>query len=209
MAANKLNSKNTPIKPNSSAYVDIMKSVWCSGKYPKCDCVPSVNPFPIKPPEPMAILDWIIFQPAPNASDSGSNKVSTRFFWYSCKKNIQSKGATTANAPQANAMSRQEIPLRKMTHTPGIKRPRFKSGCKAANKNGNIIMPNEITICINLGGNARPAKYHAIIKGMANFINSEGCMLPIPGRLIQRLAPMRVSPTTKTNTIKITAKMKK
>ena len=50
---------------------------------------------------------------------------------------------------------------------------------------------------------------NAIIKGIANFINSEGCMLPIPGRLIQRLAPMRVSPTTKTNTIKITAKMKK
>ena len=34
-----------------------IKSVGCSGKKFKCDCVPFNHPLPKNPPEPMAILD--------------------------------------------------------------------------------------------------------------------------------------------------------
>ena len=61
---------------------------------------------------------------------------------------------------------------------------------------------NAPTICENFGGNGFRAKYHAIMSGMANFINSLGCILPIPGKLIQRFAPILFSPMTRTNNSK-------
>ena len=49
-----------PIKPNSSEIVVKIKSVCFSGKKFNCPWVPSIYPFPARPPEPIAIFDWII-----------------------------------------------------------------------------------------------------------------------------------------------------
>jgi hypothetical protein len=49
----------------------MMKSVWLSGRKSSCDCVPCVQPLPDQPPEPIAVLDWMMFQPAPSRSLSG------------------------------------------------------------------------------------------------------------------------------------------
>src|SRR5437667_12740937 len=62
-----------PAKPNSSPTMQKIKSVHCSGINFSCVCVPCRNPLPHKPPEPIATLDWITFQPEPSASDSGLN----------------------------------------------------------------------------------------------------------------------------------------
>ena len=59
----------------------MMKSVRLSGRNSSCACVPYVRPLPENPPEPSAILDWMMFQPVPKGSLSGSRNVSTRAFW--------------------------------------------------------------------------------------------------------------------------------
>ncbi|MNN61221.1 hypothetical protein D3C81_1764480 [compost metagenome] len=71
----------TPIQPNSSLSTENAKSVVCSGMKFKCDCEPNPQPLPVSPPEPMAILDWMMFQPAPSASLSGSRNIMIRSFW--------------------------------------------------------------------------------------------------------------------------------
>ncbi len=59
----------------------MIKSVWLSGKKSRCDWVPANQPLPNTPPEPIAAFDWMMFQPVPSGSLSGSRKVSTRCFW--------------------------------------------------------------------------------------------------------------------------------
>ena len=46
-----------PTKPHSSPTVQNIKSVLCSGTKLNLVWVPCRNPFPNKPPEPIAILD--------------------------------------------------------------------------------------------------------------------------------------------------------
>ena len=70
-----------PAKPNSSQKLVQMKSVWLSGRKFSRLWVPLRKPLPATPPEPMAILAWVMFQPLPSASLAGSRKVSTRAFW--------------------------------------------------------------------------------------------------------------------------------
>ena len=76
-----MSSNNDPINPNSSEYSVNIKSVCFSGKNSKYPWVPFRKPFPDKPPDPTAILDWIICYPAPSGSLSGSKNVSILFFW--------------------------------------------------------------------------------------------------------------------------------
>ena len=49
------------IKPNSSPMTDKMKSDSCTGKNFKWVWVPCPQPFPKRPPEPIAVLLWIIW----------------------------------------------------------------------------------------------------------------------------------------------------
>ena len=51
-----------PIKPSSSVKKEKMKSVVYSGRKLKWLCVPFNNPFPQNPPDPIAILDWIMLK---------------------------------------------------------------------------------------------------------------------------------------------------
>ena len=77
--------KIDPKKPNSSPNIVNIKSLCISGKKLRWLWVPSRNPFPKKPPEPRAILDWRIWYPLPSGSLSGLKKVKTLSFWYSFK----------------------------------------------------------------------------------------------------------------------------
>ena len=67
-----------PIKPNSSAKVVKIKSVCFSGRKFNLDCVPCIKPLPLNEPEPRAILDWVMWYPAPKGSFDGSINVSIR-----------------------------------------------------------------------------------------------------------------------------------
>ncbi len=49
------------MRPNSSEYTAKMKSVWRSGMNSRCDCVPFSQPLPARPPEPTAIVDWMMW----------------------------------------------------------------------------------------------------------------------------------------------------
>ncbi len=71
----------TPIQPHSSLSTEKMKSVVCSGRKSRCAWLPCPQPLPLKPPEPIAILDWMMFQPVPSGSDSGFMKVRMRSRW--------------------------------------------------------------------------------------------------------------------------------
>ena len=53
----RLSKTHTPNKPNSSLKTENIKSVWRSGKNSNCDCVPSNQPLPSMPPDPIAIFD--------------------------------------------------------------------------------------------------------------------------------------------------------
>ena len=55
----KINPK-LPEKPHSSPIVLKIKSVCCSGTKSPFVWVPWRNPLPFKPPEPIAIIDWLI-----------------------------------------------------------------------------------------------------------------------------------------------------
>ena len=57
MNKNNARTKKAPINPNSSHITEKIKSVCCSGKKASLVCVPSKNPLPVRPPDPMAILD--------------------------------------------------------------------------------------------------------------------------------------------------------
>ena len=74
-------SKKEPKNPNCSAKTVKIKSVCFSGKNSKLLWVPCLKPYPKKPPDPIAILDWIIWYPDPNGSFSGFKKVSILCFW--------------------------------------------------------------------------------------------------------------------------------
>ena len=76
-----MSKKIDPKNPNSSENNVKIKSVCFSGKNSKYPWVPFKKPLPVRPPEPTAILDWIIWYPAPNGSLSGSKKVSILNFW--------------------------------------------------------------------------------------------------------------------------------
>ena len=81
----KKNNKNKPkiiiepVKPNCSEKIAKTKSVSFSGKKSKLLCDPPKKPFPRIPPDPIAILDWIIWYPFPNGSRSGLRKIITLF----------------------------------------------------------------------------------------------------------------------------------
>ena len=54
-------SNKNPINPSSSANTEKMKSVDCSGTKSSWDWDPLAIPFPVNPPDPIAIFDWIIW----------------------------------------------------------------------------------------------------------------------------------------------------
>ena len=49
-----------PTRPNSSENAAKMKSVVRSGMNSRCVCVPAMKPLPHTPPEPMAIMPWMM-----------------------------------------------------------------------------------------------------------------------------------------------------
>ena len=58
-----------------------MKSVVRSGMNSRWACVPCVQPLPVMPPEPMAMVDWMMWKPLPSGSVVGSISVITRSRW--------------------------------------------------------------------------------------------------------------------------------
>ena len=76
------NSKITitqPIKPNSSANIENIKSLCGSGIY-KYFCLLSPNPTPKSPPEPIAYNPWTACHPTSVASAQGSIKDIILFY---------------------------------------------------------------------------------------------------------------------------------
>ena len=53
-------SNRLPSRPNSSEKAAKMKSVVRSGMNSRWVCVPCMNPLPNTPPEPMAIMPWMM-----------------------------------------------------------------------------------------------------------------------------------------------------
>ena len=54
-------SRPLPIRPNSSENTAKMKSVERSGMNSRCVCVPFSQPLPVMPPEPTAMVDWMMW----------------------------------------------------------------------------------------------------------------------------------------------------
>ena len=150
----------------------------------------------------MAALDWMMFQPVPSGSLSGSRKVSTRCFWYWCStKNHMAMaiGTTAATAPMIQRHCR---PAMNSTKAPDarISRPVPRSGCFKMSTKGIRISTRLMTMCLSLGGRLCRARYQAMVAGMMIFMNSEGWKRITPGMLIQRVAPIAVWPMTSTAT---------
>ena len=67
-----------PTNPHSSPMVQKMKSVLCSGTNPYVVCVPLRYPFPVRPPDPIAIIDWFTLYPTPAGSSFIPRSTSIR-----------------------------------------------------------------------------------------------------------------------------------
>ena len=89
--ANRINIVSITIKPSSSPITLTIKSDSCTGKNFNWVWVPWPRPFPKSPPEPSAVLLWIIWYPAPSGSNSGLIELRILFFWYGLSK-FQSNG---------------------------------------------------------------------------------------------------------------------
>ena len=82
---------NKDIIPNSSPITLTIKSDSWTGKNFNWVWVPSPNPLPKNPPEPKAVLLWIIWYPAPSGSSSGFKNVRILFLWNGLRK-FQKRG---------------------------------------------------------------------------------------------------------------------
>ena len=91
-----------------------MKSVVRSGMNSRWVCVPSIQPRPHSPPEPTAMVDWMMWNPLPSGSLLGSSSVITRCRWESCISD-HSSGAEAAAPATSAAITRQLRPARKIT----------------------------------------------------------------------------------------------
>ena len=193
------NPKTTkqPIRPNSSPTTEKIKSVWFSGKKFNWLWVPSKRPLPNSNPEPIAILDWIIWYPAPKGSTLGFKNTIIRCFWYSCNTN-QLNGNSATIVPTIICTNRMRIPLTKSmpaniaTYTKDVP----KSGCLNTSKAG---MPKNK----NTGNNSlkvfnfptRLSSIFAKLMIIINFVNSDGWIVIGP-IWIHRCAPSSDVPTT-------------
>ena len=71
-----------PMNPHSSAMIVNTKSVDCSGMKASWVCVPSMNPFPRRPPEPIAAFDWMTWKPEVSRNASGFVNATIRSIWW-------------------------------------------------------------------------------------------------------------------------------
>ncbi|MCY1553282.1 hypothetical protein D9M68_897510 [compost metagenome] len=89
-----------------------------------------MKPLPQTPPEPMAIMPWMMWNPLPSGSLDGSSSVHTRWRWYSrstcqstsgahsCPSKAISSAMPTAPTSTGGRMSFQLRPAKKMTNRP-------------------------------------------------------------------------------------------
>ena len=177
----------------------MMKSVRLSGRNSSWLCVPSPSPLPNSPPEPIAIFDWMMFQPSPSGSRSGLRKVSMRPRWYSYR-DAQSTGAAAATKTKAPVRNHQRTPARRMTAIPpaATRSPVPRSGCIAIKPAGTTQSAKATTRCQPRGGTERSCRYQATASGTASFIISEGWNRGSPGKSSQRVEPLAVTPMAST-----------
>ena len=88
----------------------------------------------------------------------------------------------------AAEINRQDNPAKKSTKIPlaATNSDVPRSGSFAINNTGTMIKAKVMTMLDREGGRSRLDKNQAHIIGIPSFINSEGCTLPNPGKLIQR-----------------------
>lgn len=170
-----LSNNSTPRNPNSSPITEKIKSVSVSGRKFKCVCDPSPKPFPNNPPEPIATLDWMIFQLAPNGSDSGLKKVAILWRWKGCKIIFHINGELTTNNTNDPPIKVQLKPERKRTNNPekAIISAVPRSGCLKTNKKQQTITSKLIPISFFCIGSFLSNKKLAKKIGTASFKNSE------------------------------------
>ena len=80
--------------------------------------MPWPQPWPVQLPEPIAIFDWMMFQPVPSGSDSGSRKVRMRSFWYGRSSQNHATGAAAATPANAAANHHHDSPARYSANAP-------------------------------------------------------------------------------------------
>src|SRR3990172_5315901 len=93
----------------------------------------------------------------------------------------------------------QLIPATKSTEKPAIPTSNAvpKSGCLQINNTGTVTSKQAASMRQMPGGKDLSEEYHATTMGTASFINSDGWKRRKP-RSSQRLAPLPISPATRT-----------
>ena len=187
-----------------------MKSVVRSGMNSRCVWVPCMKPLPQRPPEPMAIMPWMMWKPLPSGSLDGSSSVHTRWRWYSCSTCQSTPGwhhcgsmmisvtMPTAASSTGGMISFQLRPAKKITARPEANTSRVvpRSGCLRISAAGTASSRPATTKSSGLSTPSRRWNHQASISGMATFISSLG-WITMP-TLIQRVAPFLVMPNSST-----------
>ena len=83
-----------------------MKSVLCSGTKLNLVCVPWRKPLPVRPPEPMAILDWLTLYPAPMRSWEIPRRFSILSLWCGLSTLWKMKSTEKISTSDASSVSR-------------------------------------------------------------------------------------------------------
>ena len=166
-------SNKTPTNPSSSPSTATMKSVRASGKNSSSSGCRN-RPFPNRPPEPMAVVDWIMFQPPPR--DHSVGQTTSVFADADSSQAQTAKSAELQRQPQGqtkapSAMKARLTKERKNRHQRPMLVP--GSGCLPINKAGST-MHRQANVYFGGRGRLRFCRYHATAIGTANFINSDG-----------------------------------
>ncbi len=138
--------------------------------------MPCPQPLPVKPPAPIAIFDWMMFQPLPSGSDSGLRKVRMRSFWYGRSIQNHATGAAAAMPPNAAANHHHDSPARNSTNAPLMPTSMAvpKSGCSRIRPVGTPMIDAATSTTRKRGGSGSRLRYHAAIIGSVSFSSSAG-----------------------------------
>ena len=98
--------KIAPINPNSSEMTENIASDAGLGKKPNF-CLPSPNPTPFNPPDPIAIKDCLIWYPFPSGSRSGCKNTEILFILYGA--NLENRINADPKSPHINILCHKGV----------------------------------------------------------------------------------------------------
>ena len=150
---------------------------WCArAGTPAATACRDASPCRTRPPEPTAISDWMMCQPLPSGSDSGSRNMRTRLRWYSCRK-CQANGAIAARPRRAD---QPDAPPRETRRGTSRTRRSPRPAARCRDRAALAISPTGIDDQHGDGGERDPARRQVARVADTTRPSSASSASPVP-----------------------------